>query len=127
MSNLRKVYTRNRSRLEIVAEVLRELRKPAGKTVIMSRCNMGSTQSWEYLSFMESNNLIQTEAAAGRVTYQITEAGREFLGLFDKMFQLLDSPALFEKGRPNAADVMATRDAKCQRQNGLLGQPAEKL
>jgi predicted transcriptional regulator len=91
MSSMRKVSDRNRSRFEIIAEILRELRKPTGRTNIMSHCNMSSTQSGEYLSFMELNNLVRMEAAAGRVTYQRTEAGREFLGLFNSMIQLIDS------------------------------------
>ncbi len=90
MLSMRKVSDRNRSRFEIIAEILRELRKPTGRTNIMSHCNMSSMQSGEYLSFMESNNLVRTEAAAGRVTYQRTEVGREFLGLFNSMIQLID-------------------------------------
>ncbi len=51
---------------------------------------MSTMQSGEYLSFMKSNGLIQTDAIAGRVTYQRTEVGREFLELFNKMALLLD-------------------------------------
>jgi len=91
MVGMRKVSDKNRSRFEIMAEILRELRKPTCRTNIMSHCNMSSTQSGDYLSFMKSNNLVRTDAAAGKVTYQRTEAGREFLGLFNSMILLLDS------------------------------------
>jgi predicted transcriptional regulator len=90
MSSMRKVSDRNRSGFEIIAEILRELRKPTGRTNIMSHCNMSSTQSEKYLSFMKSNNLVRTDAVAGKVTYQRTEAGREFLGLFNSMILMLD-------------------------------------
>jgi predicted transcriptional regulator len=52
---------------------------------------MSSMQSGEYLNFMKSNDLIQIDTIAGKVTYQRTEAGREFLGIFNKMILLLDS------------------------------------
>jgi predicted transcriptional regulator len=91
MLRVRKISDKNRSRLEIIAEILWQLRKPTCKTNIMSHCNMSSRQSGEYLSLMESNNLVRMGAEAGRMTYQRTEAGREFLGLFNSMIQLLDS------------------------------------
>lgn len=80
----------NRSRLEIIAEILRKLRMPTGKTNIMSHCNMNTAQSQGYLNLMRSNDLIQIGAIAGRVTYQRTEAGREFLELYNKMALMLD-------------------------------------
>jgi predicted transcriptional regulator len=91
MLRMGKVSDRNRSKFEIIAEILRELRKPTGKTNIMSHCNMSSMQSGEYLSFMRSNDLIRMDAVVGKVTYQRTEAGREFLELFNKIVLLLDS------------------------------------
>lgn len=90
MLEVKKVSDRNRSRFEIIAEILRRLRLPTGKTNIMSHCNMSSAQSGQYLNFMTSNDLIQTDAIAGKVTYKRTEAGREFLELYSKMALLLD-------------------------------------
>jgi predicted transcriptional regulator len=90
MFEMRKISDRNRSRFEIIAEILRELRKPTCKTNIMSQCNMSTTQSGEYLSFMKTNDLIRMDKMARKVTYQRTEAGREFLGLYNKMALLLD-------------------------------------
>ncbi len=91
MSSMRKISYRNRSRFEIIAEILGVLRKPTVRTNIMSHCNLNSTQSEGYLSFMRSNNLVRTDAVAGRVTYQRTEVGREFLGLFNSMNRLLET------------------------------------
>jgi predicted transcriptional regulator len=51
---------------------------------------MNTTQSGEYLNFMKSNYLIRVDAMAGKVTYQRTEAGIEFLELYGKMVLLLD-------------------------------------
>ena len=85
-----KVSVRNRSRFQIIAEILRKLREPTGKTNIMSHCNMSSIQSGEYLGFMRSNDLIRVDAVAGRVTYQRTATGREFLQVYNKMVMLLE-------------------------------------
>lgn len=87
---MRNVSDGNRSRFEIVAEILTQLHIPTGKTNIMSHCNMNFTQSGQYLTFMKSNGLIQKDAMAGKITYQRTEAGREFLKLFNEMILLLD-------------------------------------
>ena len=96
---MRNMSDRNRSRFEIVAEILTHLRQPTGKTNIMSLCNMNFTQSRQYLTFMKSNGLIQKDAMAGKITYQRTETGREFLKLYNKMVLLLNpnisAPALF--------------------------------
>jgi predicted transcriptional regulator len=51
---------------------------------------MNTTQSGEYLNFMKSNYLIRVDAMAGKVTYQRTEAGMEFLELYGKMVRLID-------------------------------------
>jgi len=91
MSRIGKAQIGNRSKFEIIAEILRQLHKPASRTNIMSHCNMSSMQSGEYLSYMKTNDLIRIDTIAGKVTYQRTESGREFLGMFNRMVLLLDS------------------------------------
>ncbi len=90
MLRTRNVSGRNRSRFEIIAEILRNLRVPICWTNVMSHCNMSSKQSGQYLSLLRSSDLIQAQVAAGKVTYQRTEAGREFLEQYSKMVLLLD-------------------------------------
>jgi predicted transcriptional regulator len=87
---MRNVSNGNRGKFEIVAEILTQLREPTGKTSLMSHCNMNFAQSGQYLDLMKSNGLIQKDAMAGKITYQRTEAGREFLKLYKKMVLLLD-------------------------------------
>ena len=47
---------------------------------------------------MESIDLVRTEGTRGKVTYQKTETGRDYLDLYNKMALLLDpsisAPAL---------------------------------
>lgn len=90
MLGMGNVLDRNRSRFEIMAEILRKLREPAGKTNILSHCNMNSAQSGRYLDFMESVDLVRTDLIAEKVTYEKTEVGRDYLELYDKMVLLLD-------------------------------------
>ncbi len=90
MLRTRNVSDRNRSRLEIIAEILRDLRVPTCWTKIMSQCNMNSKQSGQYLSLLRSSDLIRIDATARKVTYQRTEAGREFLKHYNTIVLLLD-------------------------------------
>jgi predicted transcriptional regulator len=90
MLEMGKVSDRKRSRYEIVAEILNMLRVPTCRTHILSHCNMSSAQSGQYLNFMESSDLIRIDTAMGRVLYQRTQVGREFLGLYNKIVMLLD-------------------------------------
>jgi len=90
MLRTRNVSDRNRSRFEILAEILRKLRIPICWTNIMSHCNMNSKQSGQYFNLLKSSDLIKMQVAAGKVTYQRTEAGREFLKQYNKIVLLLD-------------------------------------
>jgi predicted transcriptional regulator len=90
MLRIKKRSERNRGRLEIIAEILTELREPAGRTNIMSQCNMSGAQSGQYLHFMKSKDLILKNAARGRATYQRTEVGLKFLEIYNKMALMLD-------------------------------------
>jgi predicted transcriptional regulator len=89
MLRMRKTSDKNRSRFEIIAEILRKLRLPTCRTNIMFHCNMSSMQSGHYLTLMKSNDLVRMNAIAGKVTYQRTETGREFLELYNKIVLLL--------------------------------------
>ena len=90
MLKVREIFDGNRSRLQIISEILRELRAPTGKASIMSHCNMSTAQSGQYLNLMRSSDLIWMDASAVKITYRRTEGGREFLELYGKMILLLD-------------------------------------
>jgi len=85
-----RISSGKRGSLQIIAEILRKVRVPTGKTNIKSHCNMSSLQSEKYLSFMRSSNLIRMDAAAGKIAYQRTETGREFLEQYNDIVLLLD-------------------------------------
>jgi predicted transcriptional regulator len=56
----------------------------------MSHCNMNTAQSDGYLKLMRLSDLIRMDAIAGRITYQRTEIGLQFLELYNNMALLLD-------------------------------------
>jgi predicted transcriptional regulator len=91
MLRMRNLFDKNRSRFEIIAEILSGLRSPTCWTNIMSHCNLSSKQSGQYKSLLRSSDLIQTQMTAGKITYQRTETGREFLKHFNKIVLLLDT------------------------------------
>lgn len=95
MLKIKRISEGNRNRFEIIAEILRELHTPTGKTSIMCHCNMSFAQSGQYLSLMMSNGLIQTDTMAGRVTYHRTDSGRQFQELYYQMSLLLDPESAF--------------------------------
>ncbi|UCG36358.1 MAG: hypothetical protein JSV64_07045 [Candidatus Bathyarchaeota archaeon] len=90
MLRTRRIFEKNRSRFEIIAEILRNLRVPICWTNIMSHCNISSRQSGRYFDLLRSSGFIQKQVAAGKVTYQRTDAGREFLKHYNKIVLLLD-------------------------------------
>jgi len=93
MLRTRNVSDRRRSRFDIIVEILRDLREPICWTNIISHCNMSTKQSKQYLSLLTSKDLVQISKAAGKVTYQRTEAGGEFLKHYDKV-ALLFGPSI---------------------------------
>jgi predicted transcriptional regulator len=90
-----KISEGNRNKFEIIAEILRELHPPKGKTRIMTHCNMSFTQSGQYLDLMMSKSLIRTDTTPGKTTYRVTETGRQFQERYYKMALLLDPASAF--------------------------------
>jgi len=55
---------------------------------------MNTAQSDGYLKLMRSSDLVRIDSIAGKVTYQRTECGFQFLELYNKMALLLDPNVL---------------------------------
>jgi predicted transcriptional regulator len=90
MSRINRFSDGNRSKLEIMAKILRRVTKPTGITCILTSCNMSFKQSGYYLELMKSSDLINMNLAEGRVRYCTTEIGQEFLEAYDKMILMLE-------------------------------------
>ncbi len=84
-----KVSNGNRSKFEIMADILRQLHNPVGRTSLMCHCNMSSAQLDSYLTQMQSADLVCTHTAGRGATYKITEMGKEYLSLFNRIALLV--------------------------------------
>jgi len=83
-----------RSKMRIIAEILRDAQKPAKKTHIMYDCSLSFNQLKCYLALLKNRALIQKKIDNGSVIYQTTNTGRKFLRDYFNITQLLRSPAL---------------------------------
>lgn len=81
--------TSPRSRLDIMAGILRETTKPSRKTRIMYKCNLSFRQLKVYLKllveegFLKANPVRESEVVAE--AFQITEKGKSFLEAYDNL------------------------------------------
>ena len=77
----------NRSRTEIVSNILDAANGGVTKTKIMYKAYLSYNQLREYLSVLIENNLI--EYINGTQTYKTTEKGLHFLKMYNEMAELL--------------------------------------
>ena len=94
MLRIGKFDGRRRGKVEIIAEILTNVRKPAKKTQIMYECNLSFRQLKDYLRFVSGRGLVRANAEDGTVTYKITDAGRSFLNSYNNMARLLQMQKL---------------------------------
>ena len=77
-----------RSRIAIMAEILRNAKKPTNKTRIMFECNLSFDQLKRYLKFLRKKALIRRKISAGSIIYETTNKGQEFLKKYSNMVRL---------------------------------------
>ena len=85
---------KRRSKMRIMADILRHAQKPAKKTHIMFGCNLSFNQLKHYLDFLKERALIRKKMDNGAIIYQTTNNGQEFLRKYSSIARLLRSPAL---------------------------------
>lgn len=71
----------NRTRVEILASILKVASNGALKTHIMYKANLSHRQLEKYLAFLEGRGLLAQgiDAEMGNRIYQVTEKGSDFL------------------------------------------------
>jgi predicted transcriptional regulator len=74
---------KNRSRLDITAEILNAAGSGALKTKIMYSASLSYDQLKEYLSVLIGNGLLEHDAK--KKVYKTTDKGRDFLAKFGKV------------------------------------------
>jgi predicted transcriptional regulator len=77
---------RNRSREEIIAEILWILTEPRGKTAIMHKCMLSYAQVQSYLNIMRERGLALEKSGK----WFISENGKMYLRSYRVLCELLD-------------------------------------
>ena len=80
---------KNRSRIEIVSNILEAANGWVTKTKIMYKAFLSYSQLKEYLSVLTENNLL--EYLEGTQTYKTTEKGLNLLRMHNEMEELLQT------------------------------------
>ncbi len=91
----------NRSRVDIVAAILKAAQNEALKTQVMYSARISFRQLDEYLKFLLEHDMIQQLPDQGR--YKITDAGRLFIDSYDTMLGILHKTKERRHKRENAA------------------------
>lgn len=90
----RNILGKRRSKIEIIADILKKSKNPTKKTHIMYECDLSFSQLKRYLGFLKRTELIQRKKNNGAATYQTTENGQNFLKKYSDMAKALFSPHL---------------------------------
>ena len=89
-SDLQSTFT-HRGRFEIIYDILSKSLKPTQKTRILYSCNLSFSQLQKYLKYLESNNLLKTIYYNGKLTYQATDKGKEFVYDYEVLSKFLNN------------------------------------
>jgi predicted transcriptional regulator len=79
----------NRGKIEIMADVLSLCTTGIKKTHIMYKANLSYEQILYYLKLLSVRRLIIQDVRDGAILYRTTERGRDFLGYYFRMEELL--------------------------------------
>ena len=89
-----KIVGKRRSKMRIIADILRHAQRSAKKTHIMYECNLSFNQLKRYLNFLRKRALIRRKIENGSIIYKTTDNGKEFLKKYSSIAQQLRPPAL---------------------------------
>jgi len=89
----RRLELQHRSRIDIIANILKEAIDGAKKTQIMYKCNLSFKQLQIYLNFLIEKNFLKTVRVKGSNSsmefFEITRKGRDFLKAYNNIKALL--------------------------------------
>ena len=80
----------NRSRFEIMADLMQTCLMPQGKTRIMCKVKLNFTQVNEYLTQLTSLGLLSKEKGK----YVTTDKGRRFISAYNRLGEIMGIPNL---------------------------------
>lgn len=88
---------KNRSRLDILAKMLKVTLGGEIKTHIMYRSNLSYKQLERYLVLLEQRGLIQKEDDGGGCVYRATEKGSEFVREYSRLSEYVSGLPFSER------------------------------
>lgn len=89
-----------RSRMDIMALMLRSAMRGASKTKLMYGACLSYAQLKEYLPFMEQKDLLTME---DEHIYRLTPRGLQFLNVYDGLTELMTYAPNKKEGKPEVA------------------------
>jgi predicted transcriptional regulator len=97
-----KMTMKNRSRVEILYDIIAAARASARKTHLMYKSNLSFKQLDLYLKFLMRQSLIEErfDIEDGSKRYYVTNKGLQFLGLFENLQSYMGISKLSESETP---------------------------
>jgi len=89
MSVLEERHISNRTKVEILATILKVAGNRTLKTHIMYRANLSHRQLKKYLTFLETNGMLARVVEDEVTKFQVTEKGMEFLKDYERISSYL--------------------------------------
>ncbi len=106
------MVARNRSRFEIVYDILSAARPSARKTHLMYRGNLSYQQLELYLNFMLEKQLLEVKRGFGAAkTYSLTEKGGKFISLYQNINDFLHEPSASSETTTSGVQTPSVKDA----------------
>lgn len=81
---------KRRDKLVIMMEIIDIAKKGTTKTHIMLKANLSFSQLNGYLEFLTESNLLQTSLCEGKVVYEPTQKGLEFMAKQQQIIGMLN-------------------------------------
>jgi predicted transcriptional regulator len=80
-----------RGRFEIIYDILAITKKPTNKTNILYKCNLSFSQLQKYLKYLRNKGLLDSSSNNGKMVYQATTKGKEFIKDYENLNRSLES------------------------------------
>ncbi|HEV8387017.1 MAG TPA: winged helix-turn-helix domain-containing protein [Nitrososphaera sp.] len=84
----------NRSKIQIMADVLTLATAGIKKTHIMYKANLSYEQAHLYLGDLIEKRLVVQDVSRDGIVYRTTERGREFLQYYQRIAEFLEGPEI---------------------------------
>lgn len=84
---------KRRSRFEVIADILRVVRKRGTKARVMLSARVNGAIAGEYLNLLQNGGLLRRVDGENQ-PYLITERGTEYLEVYDSLNNLLSLPVI---------------------------------